>query len=115
MNADAELYTDTKCLYFEDPTDADDFKSIWYSSGAVTITSIWCESDQTVTAMLQVDDGSPADVDSVDLTCDATPPLDNSLNGDATMAAGDRLDLDIASVASTPTWVSICWTYTKDD
>jgi len=115
LNADAELYTDTKCIYWEDPTADDDFKSIWFAKQAVTITSLWCESDQTVTAMLQVDDGSPADVDSVDLTCDSTPPEDTSLNGDTTMASGNRLDVDVASVANTPTWVSICWTFTYDD
>jgi len=115
LSADAELYTETKCIYFEDPTADDDFKSIWIAKNAVTITSLWCESDQTVTAMLQVDDGSPADVDGTDLTCDSTPPEDTSLDGDATMAAGDRLDLDVASVSGTPTWVSICWTFTKDD
>jgi hypothetical protein len=115
MNADAELYTDTKCIYIQNPVDTDDLKSIWFAKTASTVTSLWCESDQTVTAMLQVDDGSPADVDSVDLTCDTTPPEDTSLNGDATLASGDRLDLDIASTSGTPTWVSICWTTTKDD
>lgn len=113
--ADAELYTSTKCLYLEDPTADDDLKSIWYAKTAYTITSLWCESDQTVTAMLQVDDGSPADVDGTDLTCDSTPPEDTSLDGDATLAAGDRLDLDVASVSGTPTWVSICFTVTADD
>lgn len=115
VEADAELYTETHCIYLEDPTAVDDLQSIWYAKNACTITSLWCESDQTVTAMLQVDDGTPADVDSVDLTCDSTPPEDTALDGDATMAAGDRLDLDVASVANTPTWVSICWTETKDD
>jgi hypothetical protein len=115
VEADSELYTDSKCLYFESPTAADDFKSIWYTAIAVTITKIWAESDQTVTFMLQVDDGSPADVDSVDLAPAAGTATDTSLNGDATMAAGDRLDLDLVSVANTPTWCSICWEYTKDD
>jgi hypothetical protein len=115
LAADAELYTDTKCIYFEDPTADDDFKSIWFAKQATTITSLWCESDQTVTAMVQVDDGSAADVDGTDLTCDATPPEDTSLGGDATLASGDRLDLDVASVSGTPTWVSICWTFTYDD
>lgn len=113
--ADAELYTDTKCVYIEDPVAADDLKSLWFAKQASTITSLWCESDQTVTAMLQVDDGTPADVDSVDLTCDTTPPEDTSLNGDATLASGDRLDLDVASVSGTPTWVSICWTFEYSD
>lgn len=115
VTADAEIYTDTKCIYIEDPVAADDLKSIWMSKIASTITSIWAESDQTVTFMLQVDDGSAADVDSVDLAPAAGTAEDTSLNGDATMAAGDRLDIDLVSTTNTPTWVSICWTLTYDD
>ncbi len=113
--ADAELYTDTKCIYFESPTASDDFKSIWFTKQAATITSIWAESDQTVTFMLQVDDGTPADVDSVDLAPAAGTAEDTSLNGDTTLASGDRLDIDLVSVSGTPTWVSICYTFTYDD
>jgi len=115
LNADAELYTDTKGIYFEDPTADDDFKSIWFAKQACTITSIWAESDQTVTFMLQVDDGTPADVDTVDLAPAAGTAEDTSLDGDTTMAAGDRLDLDLVSVSGTPTWVAIHWTFTYDD
>ena len=113
--ADAELYTDTKCIYWENPVATDDFKSIWFSKLASTITSIWAESDQTVTFMLQVDDGSAADVDTVDLAPAAGTAEDTSLDGDATMAAGDRLDMAVTSVANTPTWASVCWTFTRDD
>lgn len=105
---------DTKCIYWENPIATDDFKSIWYTPIAVTLTQIWAESDQTVTFMLQVDDGSPADVDSVDLAPAAGVAIDTSLDGDKTMAAGDRLDLATTSVANTPTWCSICFSYTKD-
>lgn len=114
---DAELYTDTKCIWFENPTGVDDFKSVALNDSATgyTITKLWCESDQTVTCMPQIDDGSAADMDSVDLVCVSTPDTDTSLDGDAVWGAGDRIDLDVASVAGTPTWVSICWTYTKDD
>jgi len=117
MEADVELYTSTKCVYIEDPVAADDLKSLWINDSAngFTLTKLWAESDQTVTCMLQVDDGTPADVDSVDLVATTTPDTDTSLDGDATMAAGDRLDLDVASVSGTPTWVSICWTGTYDD
>jgi len=115
MDADAELYTDTKCIWIENPTSSDDLKSIWFAKQAATLTSIWAESDQTVTFMLQVDDGSPADVDSVDLAPAAGTAEDTSLNGDTTMAAGDRLDIDVASTSGTPTWCSICWTFTYDD
>ncbi len=116
LDIDVEIWTDTKGIWFEDPTAADDFKSIWIVRGfAATLTKIWCESDQTVTMMLQVDDGTPADVDSVDLVCITTPDTDDALNGDVTMADGDRLDLDLVSVSGTPTFVSIMWTFTKDE
>ncbi|MCR4307117.1 MAG: hypothetical protein NUV80_00995 [Candidatus Berkelbacteria bacterium] len=115
LDADVELYRDTKCYRIETPVATDDDKSIWFAKGAFTLTSIWAESDQTVTFMLQVDDGTVADVDSVDLAPAAGTAEDTALNGDATMAAGDRLDLDLVSVSGTPTWVSICWTGTWDD
>jgi hypothetical protein len=113
--ADAELYTQTKCIYWENPVATDDFKSIWYTPVAATLTKIWAESDQTVTFMLQVDDGSPADADDTDLAPAAGVASDTALNGDATLAAGDRLDMAVTSVANTPTWCSVCWEYTYDD
>src|SRR3990167_3789775 len=115
--ADAELYTDTKCIWFENPVAADDFKSIWRNStaNAFTFTELWAESDQTVTFMLQVDDGTPADIDSVDLAPAAGEAEDTSLDGDTQLAASEELDLAITSVANTPTWVSICFTGTWDD
>lgn len=107
----------TSCIYIEDPTAADDLTSIAANKTAVdwTLTEIWAESDQTVTFMLQIDDGSPADVDSVDLAPAAGEAEDTSLDGDTVLGADEELDLDVASVANTPTWVSICWTYTRAD
>lgn len=117
IDADAELYTDTKCAWIESPTDTDDLKSIWKngSSGDYTLTAIWGESDQTVAFDLQIDDGTPADVNGTDITPAAGEAEDTSLSGDTTLAAGEELDLAITSVTSAPTWVSICWTYTKND
>ncbi|OGY57224.1 MAG: hypothetical protein A2Y84_00195 [Candidatus Colwellbacteria bacterium RBG_13_48_8] len=113
--AAVSLNTDTKCLWLSDPIAADDLKSIWTANGfSATITKIWCESDQTVNADLQVDDGTPADVNGTDLVCDATPAEDEAMGGDATLADGDRLDLAIASVSGSPTWLSICWTVDYD-
>lgn len=121
VNADAELYTDTKCIWFENPVAADDFQSIWFTRIASTITYVWAESDQTVNLDLQVDDGTPADVIGTDIVADSTPGTacsagcDQTISGDATLAVGDRLDLAITSVSGTPTWVSVCWAMTKDD
>ena len=117
VDADAELYTDTKCIYFEDPAADDDFKSIWAnkSAGNYTITEIWGESDQTVAFDLQIDDGTPADVNGTDISPAAGEAEDTSLSGDTTLAADEELDLAITSVTNTPTWLSVCWTYTKND
>lgn len=117
IDADSELYTDVKCIYIEDPAATDDLKSIWTANGfAATITKIWCESDQAdgVQLDLQIDDGSPADVAGTDLDCDSTPDEDETgLTG--SMADGDRLDLIIASVGGSENWLTVCWTFTKDD
>lgn len=102
----------TMCIYFEDPTADDDFKSIWANKTAndFLLTELWAESDQTVNLDLQVDDGSPADVNGTDISPAAGEAEDTSLSGDTTVAAGEELDLAITSVSGTPTWVSICWT-----
>lgn len=116
-DADVELYTRTICYRLKGPLATDDDKSIWINDSAnqFTVTKLWCESDQTVNTMFQVDDGTPADMDTVDLACITTPDTDTSLDGDATIAAGDRVDLDIASVSGSPTWVTVCFTGTYDD
>lgn len=117
VESDVELYTESICYRVQFPSAADDDKSVWINDTAntFTVSKLWCESDQTATLMLQVDDGSAADMDSVDLVCISTPDTDTSLDGDATIAAGDRVDLDVASVASSPTWVSVCFTGAWDD
>ncbi len=112
FDVDIEAVTDTKCIWFEDPTDADDFKSIWANKTAndFLFTTIWGESDQTVSFDLQVDDGTPADVSGTDIVPTAGEAENGSLSGDTTLAADEELDLIITSVSDTPTWVSICWT-----
>ena len=103
----------TQCIYIEDPDANDDLLSIFRNCSAsdYTLTEIWAESDQTVTFNLQVDDGSPADVNGADLAPAAGQAEDTSLEGDATLAVDEELDLKITSVANTPTWVSICFSY----
>lgn len=115
LNADPELYTDTHTLWLPDPTASDDLLTIWAAiSNSYTITSISCESDQTVNFDLQVDDGTPAGVNGSDIAC-TTFATDSTLAGDTVLSAGERLDLAIASVSGTPTWVSIIWETVKND
>ena len=109
--ADADQAT-TMCIYIEDPTADDDLNSIWSNktTNDFLLTELWAESDQTVNLDLQVDDGTPADVNGTDISPAAGEAEDTSLSGDTTVAAGEELDLAITSVSGTPTWVSICWT-----
>ena len=114
VEADAELFTDSKCLWFESPTAVDDFQSIWRSSQAITFTKVWAESDQTVTFNLVEDATGTSSILSANLAPAAGTASTTSF-ADASFAAGSRLDLVAVSVSGTPTWVSICWDYTKDD
>jgi hypothetical protein len=102
------------CKYIENPT-AQSFYTLWANKTSTdwTLTEIFAESDQTVTFKLQVDDDSPADVDSVSLEPVAGEAEDTSLNGDTVLGANEELDLVISSVDNTPTWVGICITYTN--
>ena len=113
--ADASLYTDTKCFYLEDPVSSELFSSVWRAGIAATITEIWCETDAgTVTLDLEIDDGSPAGVNGSNITCTTSPgTADGTLGGDVTILAGQRLDLQLATV-TTATRLSVCWTYTYD-
>ena len=99
-------------IWFEDPVATDDFKSIWANKTAndFIITEIWAESDGDIDFDLQVDDGSPADVNGADVEVEANEVEDTSMGGDATVAAGEELDLVVTAVDDTPTWVSIMWT-----
>jgi hypothetical protein len=112
--ADAELYTDVKTLFLEDPTAADDLTTLWVAPLACTITKIHCESDQTVTFDLEIDSGSIDAVNGSDIVC-TTFATDSSLAGTTAMAAGDRMDLRVTSVSGTPTWFSVSWELTFDD
>ncbi len=116
--ADVELYTKSLTWnYPANPVDTDDNKSIWCNdtANAFTVTKLKCESDQTVTMMLQVDDGTPADMDSVDLVCISTPDTDTSLDGDAEVAAGECVDVATTSVSGAPSFASVTFTGTWND
>ena len=107
----------TQCKYIESPTADDDLKSLWANKtqNDWLILEIWGESDQTVNFDLQVDDGTPADVNGTDISPAAGEAEDTSLSGDTTLAAGEELDLAVTSVSGSPTWVSICATFQTVD
>lgn len=98
---------------FEDPVDTDDFKTIDYREAGsfdVTLNAIFCEtSSGSVEFDLQIDDGTPADVNGSDIVCTSSGVLDSSLGGDVSFDAGDKIDLVITSVTDTPGNIKIFW------
>lgn len=115
--AESAARVETECFTLYAPSAeiqaTDDVDTLWRAPATMTITEVWCETDTgTVNADLQIDDGTPADVMGVDLVCAATAVSDSTgLTG--SMAAGDRLDLEIASVATNPKRLTVCIRYTR--
>ena len=88
-------------------------ESVWRTPVPVTITQMWCETDAGTAGFdFNVDDGTPAGVNGSDISCSASPGVEDSiLSGDTTMGAGDRLDMDVGTVSGASR-LEICWTYT---
>lgn len=113
VNTGDQTITNTKCIYMEDPI-AESLLSVYHSNSNQTVNSIWCESDQTVNVDFQIDDGTAAAVNGSNIACTSTPTQDDTMAGDTDFDDTDELDLVIASVSGTPTWLSICIELTVD-
>ena len=124
-----EIETHCETLYAPATTIAltDDLISIWKApkNRGAHFWKIWCETDVgTVTMNLQKDNGSPVDMATDDLACTTTIKsacdagydtcTSTFVAGENLIAAGDRIDLDIVSVLTSPTELHICWDYTYD-
>lgn len=103
------------CIVFEGDgtalTDTLDTKTLWQNMSADStylLTEAFCETDTgTFTMDLQRDDGTPADVVS-NCACDSDQQVCTVLTAEDDFAIDQELDLNVDSVASSPTRVSIC-------
>jgi len=88
-------------------------ESVWRAPMDLTFTAIWCETDVGTAGLdLNVDDGTPAGVNGSDISCAvSTGTLDTSFAGDTQMLQGETLDIDVGTLASSPTELAICWRY----
>jgi len=118
VDADAELYTDTKCIIVETPTDADNF-IMFYAKTAITITDIncICEDATSVVIDIQECDSAGDNCATVDatITCDVDGAEDDGSFSNGAIDATDWLRLDIGTVTGTPGHVTVCVTFTWDD
>lgn len=104
------------CKVIEVPASDEEFYTIWRAPRAATLTGIFCEvsTETSVAFDFEVDDGTPAGVNGSDITCTTSGVEDTSLGGDTAMAAGDRLDIDLAAVTGDVDLFSACLRYTLD-
>lgn len=107
----------SECFTLYNPTtniaDSDDIPSVWRAPAAITISEVWCESDETAaTIQLQKDDSDgPANMLSAAEACDAGGTT-SFVSGENVMADGDRLDLLMVTMVSTTTnRVNVCVEY----
>jgi len=109
------LNSDRKCARIDNGlTTGLQLETIWAAHLASTITGIWCETDAgTAGVDLNIDDGSPAGVNGSDISCSTTPTWDQTLAGGVAMAQGDRLDIDVGTVA-TATRLTVCFDVAVD-
>jgi hypothetical protein len=82
----------------------------------ITVTKLECGTDTgTVTANAQTDDGTPADIATADLVCSTSWVTNTTFTaGEDTVADGQSITLDIASVATSPTELTFCVEYSID-
>jgi hypothetical protein len=91
-----------------------DIPSIWRAPAAITITEVWCESDETATTIqLQKDDGTATNMLSTNEACDGGATT-GFVSGENSLADGDRLDYLTVAISNSPTRVTVCVEYTFD-
>ena len=99
--------------------DADDQATIFYNSlgGGITITAVWCETDQgTSTINLQRDDGSPVNILSSNLTCSTSGASGTVDTDEDNVASTEKIDFVMmtAAASGTPKRITVFITFTVD-
>jgi len=117
INVDAELKTKDHCITIADPATDDEWYTVWRAPTAVTITEIYCEvtGGTSVVFDFEIDDGAITGVNGSAVTCTTSGVTDSTMGGDAAMADGDKMDLDMGTVTGTVTQASFCFEYTITD
>lgn len=117
VEADAELYTDTKCMTIETPADADNFL-FFRAEAAITVTGIDCLSNDGTSAVITVQEcdgnGGSCGATEAAITCGTTNTTEATSIDDAAVDAGDWMRVDVGTVTGS-TQVAVCTTFTWDD
>lgn len=118
LDADAELYTDAKCVNI-DPTAATTDWFMWRAPHAITITGIDCIVDAATSVVLtprecDANGGTCADIEAA-ITCATTNTTEATSVDNASVDAGDWIRLTRGTTTGSPTQATLCLEYTKND
>jgi hypothetical protein len=101
------------CLYVENPTIDEDLLTVWRAPAAVTITEIFCKATGGSSVLFDfANDG--ATVNGAEIDCSTVGTTEASPGGDATVADGGLLDVNIGTVSGAVAAVSLCFEYSFD-
>lgn len=120
IDADAELYTQTKCITIESPTNTDNF--LFYRlPGAATITNINCIAESATSATIRIDEcdtagDNCAGIDgATTIVCDVDGQADDGSLSNSGVDATDWLRTVVTATSGTPGQVAVCATMTMND
>ena len=118
VGAMPKAQTLTQCTTIKDPLATSDY-NVYITPVAIHVTATHCLLGGSTNIAGQFDiagtsGGSPAYVDSADMTCTTTISNDVALNGTVAAGAGAVIQWRSTSVSGTPTSLIACFDYTLD-
>ncbi len=118
MDADAELYTDAKCITI-DPTHSVTQWVMWRAPHAVTITGVDCRSENGTSVVLTPQECDANGANCVDIeaaiTCATTNTTEATSVDNGSIDAGDWIEVTRGTNTGSSTQVSLCLEYTVND
>ena len=118
VEADSELYTETKCSTIETPTSSDNF-IVWRAPIALTVTGVDCIVESATSATLEMEECDTAgdtcsDIEAA-ITCDVDGATESGGVDNASIDAGDWIRMHLTAVSGTPGHITACLEYTVND
>ena len=118
FDADAELYTITKCAVIETPTDADNFL-IYHVELGMQVTAVHCIVEAATSATIEIEQcdvaGDNCTAVTTALVCDVGGQADDGTIDAPDLDVDDWVRLDVTATSGTPGHVTACFTATMDD
>jgi len=118
IDADAELYTDTKCINIDPAATTTDW-FFYRTDAAITVTGIDCIVDAATSAVLTLREcdanGGTCGATEAAITCATTNTTEAAGIDDAAVDAGDWMRVLRGTVTGSPAQATLCMTFTKND